>query len=196
MNIVIDGNDWSKIETSLFDFERRDDETNEAIEKEQLPKSEHNVDEKEELNKRYMVDDYFQRYASLYGHDASPFNLGIYCEDKVKKLNLKATQYVGVVPLLKKGKYANEKIEEYPVIKVSSRFNISPTEMLSEVLAGDDYYENPDMLKTRSYTEKEWKDTTSELPDWQALIFPARFLSSQTFLTYKAKYSQIETILP
>ncbi len=160
MNTVIDVKDWSEVKKAeLFDFDKRtyDDGTSET---EQSTYDDKAASEKELSEKKYIVDHYFPRYFSLRGHDLSPFNMGIYCETKGDKPKLRSTQYVGVVPLLlMKGKKSEiENNEDYPVIKVSSRFNISPTEMLSKVLSGDDYYENPDMLKTRYYTEREWKE--------------------------------------
>lgn len=108
--------------------------------------------------------DYFDRSLSLFGFTPSPFNLGVYqtVNNNAEEI-LRATQYVGVVPMLKKIKKTQDsetadKNEEQPLIKISSRFRISPTEMIEAVLSGDDYYENPDMLKTKSYSETEWRE--------------------------------------
>lgn len=85
--------------------------------------------------------------------------MGIYQTPGTDDDVLKSTKYVGVVPLFK----GAEKTDE--AVKIVSRFHISPTEMLREVLSGNDYYENPEMLKTRSYSASEWsemKDSKSE----------------------------------
>ena len=115
------------------------------------------------------VKEYFPTFSSVRGYDPSPFNMGIYCERKVNDVKLRSTQYVGVVPLMKREK-GDERITDYPIIKISSRFKISPTEMLSEVLSGNDYYENPNMLKTRSYTENEWFELAKKKTDERVLF--------------------------
>lgn len=95
--------------------------------------------------------EYLKEYLRVYYTlpELSPFNLGLYLnENELKSLN-----YVGVVPLLKKN---GEKENDATIIKISSRFGISPTMMLKKVLDGEDYYEHPDMLKTASYKSKEW----------------------------------------
>ncbi len=105
--------------------------------------------------------DYFERFRSLFGHEPSPFNMGIYqtIGNKEEEI-LRATKYIGVLPLLpKKQLCAKERKtdDQLPLAKITSRFGISPTEMIKEVLSGDDYYENPGMLKTCSYSENEWR---------------------------------------
>ena len=106
--------------------------------------------------------EYFEKSLSLFGFTPSPFNLGIYqtVDNSSQEIILRATQYVGVVPGVKRAQDSEkaDKSKERPLIKISSRFHISPTEMIEAVLSGDDYYENPDMLKTRSYSEAEWRD--------------------------------------
>ena len=55
------------------------------------------------------VKEYFPTFSSVRGYDPSPFNMGIYCERKVYDVKLRSTQYVGVVPLMKreKGNFQN-----------------------------------------------------------------------------------------
>ena len=112
----------------------------------------------ENEEKNYDSQAYFPRYQSLFGHEPPPFNLGIYQTPGKDGDTLKATKYIGILPLLKT-EGENTPNGELPAAKISSRFSISPTDMLSEVLAGDDYYENPEMLKTRSYSPREWRET-------------------------------------
>lgn len=102
---------------------------------------------------------FFDVWSSLFGHSdyINPKNLGVYLD---KDWNIHSTQFVGIMPLtdnkLKPFKYKNENgKEEQCVIKIDSRFHISPSKMLKEVLDGDDYYENPDMLQCNSYKLSE-----------------------------------------
>lgn len=129
---IISGKDWLPVKADNFTF--RSDEP--------------------EL---HFADDYF-----LFENYDSPFNLGIYqtitnrTDDNGNYIkNLKASKYVGVLPLIKRD--SNKLEDRFQFIKISSRFGISPTKMLHEVLSGDDYYENPEMLKTKTYSLAEWK---------------------------------------
>lgn len=48
---------------------------------------------------------------------------------------------------------------QLPVIKIVSRFYADlPLKMLKRVLAGNDYYENPDMIKIKNYSGIEWRN--------------------------------------
>lgn len=156
MRTIIEGKDWQipdKYSNVLFGYplEETKDSPSET-------KDGQNDSEKQPL--RLYAADYFERSLSLFGFTPSPFNLGVYqtVNNNFEKV-LRATQYVGVVPMLKKNQNlkASGKDKEQFLIKISSRFHISPTEMIDAVLSGDDYYENPDMLKTRSYSEAEWR---------------------------------------
>lgn len=174
MKVVLWGEDWKELKTiDSFQIEQftncSDDEVNEE---------EENLESKDEDTlqsniTKYVSSDYFNRYFSLFGHEPSPFNLGIYQtsnKDKNSRQNfdreidvLRATKYVGVVPLLKKEIDKNEVTDDMPVAKVSSRFHISPTEMIEAVLSGDDYYENPEMLTIHSYSASEWRGLSNEV---------------------------------
>ena len=115
--------------------------------------------EKNENDKLKKIEDYFERYKNLTDK-ISPYNMGIYQTENEEQLC--ATQYIGLLPLLKlPGKdfdSSESKSLNDGIIKVSSRFEISPSEMIEAVLSGDDYYENPEMLPIRSYTISDWKD--------------------------------------
>ena len=115
--------------------------------------------EKNETDKLKKIEDYFERYKNLTDK-ISPYNMGIYQTENEDQLC--ATQYIGLLPLLKlPGKdfdSSESKSLNDDIIKVSSRFKISPSEMIEAILSGDDYYENPEMLPIRSYTISDWKD--------------------------------------
>lgn len=115
--------------------------------------------EKNETDKLKKIEDYFERYKNLTDK-ISPYNMGIYQTENEDELC--ATQYIGLLPLLKlPGKdfdSSESKSLNDDIIKVSSRFKISPSEMIEAILSGDDYYENPEMLPIRSYTISDWKD--------------------------------------
>ena len=136
--IVISGKDWSSLDDT-FNYPE-------------------NIDRSSALQK------YFPRYKNLFGHELSPFNLGIY-QTAAKNENdgdvLKSTKYIGVMPLLARVNDSEKKPDNCQIIKVISRFGISPTAMLKEVLAGKDYYETPDMFKIKSYNLNEWKKTSN-----------------------------------
>lgn len=153
MNIVLKGKDYEQIEECNFELDILCPEKSTTFKK---------------------AEDYFERYKSLFGHEILPYNMGIYQTTEKDKEILKATQYIGVLPLLKlpkKSSEENRKKSSKDIIKILSRFNISPTEMLEAVLAGDDYYENPDMLKFKSYTISEWKDQKINKKNNQNVIF-------------------------
>lgn len=101
--------------------------------------------------------EYFDVLSSTYGSfdNISPVNLGLYLD---KNLNIYSTQYVGVVPLTDSKSRPLVHDDHVYVIKINSRFHISPLEMLKEVLNGDDYYENPGMLQCSSYKLSELKE--------------------------------------
>ena len=115
--------------------------------------------EKNENDKLKKIEDYFERYKNLTDK-ISPYNMGIYQTENEEQLC--ATQYIGLLPLLKlPGKdfdSSESKSLNDGIIKVLSRFEILPSEMIEAVLSGDDYYENPEMLPIRSYTISDWKD--------------------------------------
>ncbi len=154
MGILIEGKDWQTIDIKNGLRIQQPDLV--------LDAENGNASERGEYSSEY-----FYRYHSLFGHEPSPFNLGIY-QTPVREVRnepgrdrdidvIKATKYVGIVPLLK----LNDDTvtgDEKPVAKISSRFGISPTEMISEVLSGDDYYNNPDMLSMHSYSISEWME--------------------------------------
>ena len=144
--IVYRGKDYSKAEVQKFIFT--------MPEEVEADDGEVKNSESESL----LAEKFFCDYPSFPLKSLSPFNLGIYqTTDKGEKL-LKATQYIGVVPLLKKDGQINRNTEgDTPVIRVSSRFGISATKMLETILKGDDFYHNPKMLTSRSYTATEWK---------------------------------------
>lgn len=129
---MITGEDWSKIEVSKTDEKDNIIETN----------------------------NYFPRYFSLFGTKISPFNLGIYQTPSKEGDILRSTQYIGVLPLLPIGSDTEKQNQIH--IKILPRFHISPIEMLNEVLLGDDYNDNPKMLKTHSYSLTEWKNVSQD----------------------------------
>ena len=152
MKIVLQGNDWSE----LGNIEKLIDQLKEF-------ETEENTNQDLQQNLKYALLDYFGRYIRTPGDQISAFNLGVYQTNTNNKTEwnevLRSTQYIGIVPLLKiENTDKNVMKEEMPVIKISSRFNISPTEMLKAVLSGNDYYENPDMLQTKSYSVTEWRN--------------------------------------
>lgn len=101
--------------------------------------------------------EYFDVLSSTFGSldNISPANLGLYID---RDLDIHSTQYVGVVPLTDSKFRPLVHDNDVCVIKINSRFHISPSEMLKEVLNGDDYYENPDMLQCSSYKLSELKE--------------------------------------
>lgn len=183
MKILIEGNDWQELKiTSKDEFivHQPNPYNNPADEIEVVDKkagSDSN-DLGSTSTEQYSSLDFFYRYRSLFGHEPSPFNLGIYQtptidkssnkgQDKDKDI-IKATKYIGVVPLLKISD--TEKSKDMPLAKISSRFGISPTEMIKEVLSGDDYYQNPDMLSTHSYSAAEWLGLSGETSEENAKV--------------------------
>lgn len=108
-----------------------------------------------------MSDDYgkyFSNTSPFYDEKWSPFNLGIYMDRQDDKP--KASKYIGVMPALDRNADQTEMFgEELPVIKIVSRFYADlPLKMLKRVLAGNDYYENPDMIKIKNYSGIEWRN--------------------------------------
>ena len=108
------------------------------------------VENKQENSSEVNPYDYFPIWSSLFGHSdmINPRNLGVYLD---KDWNIHSTQFVGIMPLTDNNLKPLKWDDEQCVIKIDSRFNISPSEMLKEVLNGDDYYNNPDMLQCNSY---------------------------------------------
>ena len=147
MKIELEGEDWSKIKNiSLKEPEDENDD-----------------------NKIY-AGDFFAPDTSPFGpKNLTPFNLGIYIYMQPNKEDcLKATKYVGVMSMMKKSNKEDclkATKKEQSIIKINSRFGISPTEMLKEVLAGNDYYDDPEMLKTKSYSKNEWNNLNAEKDD-------------------------------
>lgn len=155
MKIELEGEDWSKI--------KQEKHKNISLKK----------TEDENDNNKIDAGEFFAPDTSPFGpKNLTPFNLGIYIymqPNKEKEDCLKATKYVGVMPMMKSGKNVKETNKEtnkeQSIIKINSRFGISPTEMLKEVLAGNDYYDNPEMLKTKSYSKNEWNNLNAEKDD-------------------------------
>lgn len=133
---IIEGNDWSTVKTNLSDVGIVSDDTQ---------NSEEQTD----------ISEYFECFKSLFGisDHISPVNLGLYCDGDN---NIKSAQFVGVMPLINRKSF-KPRVGTPCVIKVNSRFHISPSEMLKEVLDGDDYYENPAMLQCKDYKISELK---------------------------------------
>lgn len=174
MKILIEGKDWQGLDIIDGSFEIQQPIPNNN-QKDEI--EEDNID-LNDSNPTLISTDYFYRYRSLFGHEPSPFNLGIYQtptkdkssnkgQDKDKDI-IKATKYIGVVPLLKISD--TEKPKDMPLVKISSRFGISPTEMIKEVLSGDDYYQNPEMLSTHSYSAAEWLGLSGETSEENAKV--------------------------
>lgn len=151
MKIELEGEDWSKI--------KQEKHENIILKK----------PEDENDNNKIYAEDFFAPDTSPFGpKNSSPFNLGIYIYMQPDdKRCLKATKYVGVMPMMnrKSRKDVKGTNDEQSIIKINSRFGISPTEMLKEVLAGNDYYDNPEMLKTKSYSKNEWNNLKTEKDD-------------------------------
>lgn len=118
--------------------------------------SNNDIDNEQNNDNRIPINpyDYFPVFTTLFGHsdNIKPRNLGVYLD---KDWNIHSAQFVGIMPLtdvkLKLFQYKDKQC----VIKIDSRFHISPSKMLKEVLEGDDYYENPDMLQCNSYKLSE-----------------------------------------
>ena len=139
-NNIISGKDWSKVDVKII-TENEENETE--------------------------ASDYFPRYNSLFNESLSPFNLGLYQAPDNKEDALRSTQYVGIMPLMPID--APKKTDGVKV-KILSRFHISPTEMLNEVLSGMDYYNNPEMLSVHSYSSYEWKNISGKNHDNKILF--------------------------
>lgn len=112
------------------------------------------------------INSFFKQYSNWENgaNDSSPINLGIFGVGD----DLYSTQFVGVMPMINNdtlkpefGETEDSVGRELLTIKINSRFHISPAVMLKEVLDGDDYYENPDMLQCREYS-------ISELREWKS----------------------------
>lgn len=108
-------------------------------------------------NTKRRVSDYFKENSNK-----TPFNMGVYYSATIEEKELipvlKASNYIGVMPLLKRTGEA----EEGAAINIASRFNISPTHMLASIMEGDDVYEDPEYLKTYSYSFQEWKELAAK----------------------------------
>lgn len=167
--MILQGQDWSQItQVEGLSIGQSREEINQDTQASEQGDTEQNK------SRQLFSLDYFERYYSLFGHTPSAFNLGIYQTTQKDEEVLKSTKYVGIVPLLKKKNDSNNnsREEKLPVVKISSRFGISPTDMISQVLAGDDYYENPDMLKTKSYSMQEWRQLSSKVDeDHEKVLF-------------------------
>lgn len=170
MKVILQGKDWSKINEIgglvIGKFDNKQENN-----------SENSVNESNEPNvvvsdQDLFSLDYFERFFSLFGHEPSAFNLGLYQTSEKDEEVLKSTKYVGIMPLLKLDRENETKRNEseLSVVKISSRFGISPTDMISEVLAGNDYYENPDMLKTKIYNESEWRSLAKKIGEDKVLF--------------------------
>lgn len=141
METVFEGKDWSEIKHT---------KNQNNLKGEDIP-----TDNNEYYRK------FFGNKSPFEGNDLPPFNLGIYVDEDENIL--RASQYVGIVPAMEINKGTNPNENEIQLIKVSSRFSTStPVEMLKKVLSGNDYYENPDMLKTKIYSVDEWKSLKKE----------------------------------
>ena len=169
MKIELEGEDWSKI--------KQEKHKNISLKE----------PEDEKGDNKIYARNFFELDTSPFGHKkSSPFNLGIYRYMQPNGEScLKATKYVGIMPMMEKredakgedakgedakgedakGEDARVRNEEQSIIKINSRFGISPTEMLKEVLAGNDYYDDPEMLKTKSYSKNEWNNLNAEKDD-------------------------------
>lgn len=139
---VIRGTDWSPVTVSTnceFVFSNSAADTAQGTE-----------------NKiRFDPYDYFPVSSSQFVNSnyINPINLGVYLD---RDWNVHSTQFVGIMPLTERNGRNPLKLGGEPcVIKIDSRFHISPSEMLNEVLSGDDYYENPGMLQCNAYRVSE-----------------------------------------
>ena len=129
----------------------------------QLTVSVYGYDDNEAIN----VSSYFTGSSN----STSPFNLGIYYREKIDENQqvipeLYAKNYIGLTPLINKNGNINKKV----VLSISSRFDISPTNMLKTILEGDDYYDNPDFLKTYSHKSQDWKKMATSKNDTESKI--------------------------
>ena len=141
METVFEGKDWSEIKYTKSQNDLKGEDTQ--------------TDNNEYYRK------FFGNKSPFEGNDLPPFNLGIYVDEDENIL--RASQYVGIVPAMEINQGTNSSENEIQLIKVSSRFSTStPVEMLKKVLSGNDYYENPDMLKTKIYSVDEWKSLKRE----------------------------------
>lgn len=102
-----------------------------------------------------ILGDYFPKVKSTEIEKLNAFNLGVY-SDYVDDGKCKATQYIGAMPILRMDDGVQGNAFAYAFI--DSRFNISPTDMLMEILDGKDYYENPDLFETKIYSVNEWRE--------------------------------------
>lgn len=172
-NNIISGKDWSKVNVKVITEQKEKQEENESDK--QLKSKSHNEIEasngsttnqqaqSEEISTDIIeTSDYFPRYNSLFNESLSPFNLGLYQTPDNKEDILRSTQYVGIMPLMP---IDTTKKTDGVKVKILSRFHISPTEMLNEVLSGMDYYNNPEMLSVHSYSSYEWKNLSQKNED-------------------------------
>lgn len=153
--IVIKGKDWFPIELKefceLMSYDAKDEKTDGGDGKEKGSQDYQDTTQPDYLGLTAA------KYFPVSSKKVCPFNMGVYLTQKNNGsgLILRTTQYVGVLPLIERKKRELEK--NYPIIKVISRFKgLSPIDMLNVVLRGDDYYENPGILKTHSYSRTDW----------------------------------------
>ncbi len=116
-----------------------------------------NVDNQENSNS--YLKDYLPVYDGMYNNKIGAYNLGLYLQREYKDQTnyyVRSTQYVGMMPLLPVEKTARGgKDKQKRIVKIRSRF-LDPIDMLHTVMSGDDFYENPNMLKVKVFTEKQW----------------------------------------
>ena len=151
-NNIISGQDWSKVDVKVI------------TENEEKASD---VQSKSNSQNEIETCDYFPRYNSLFNVSLSPFNLGLYQTPDNSGDILRSTQYVGIMPLMP---IDTTKKTDGVKVKILSRFHISPTEMLNEVLSGMDYYNNPEMLSVHSYSSYEWKNLSCKNDDNKILF--------------------------
>ena len=159
MIAVVEGRDWSEIGKYASDdvdedfFKKNVESHSEEDGDFRNSNNELYIEEKEEP-KKLFDEEFFKNFANLSTYGLSPYNLGVYSSANDK---LRAVQYVGVVPLLSRND-PEEGIgeDEQYVVKISSRFGISPSKMLNKVMNGRDCYDNDAILTRKNYSKEDW----------------------------------------
>ena len=134
-------------------------------------KSDNEDSQREAPQKENLIIKYYFNKINLR---VTPLNLGIYHDIKLdgleRKYSLRTTKYIGIMPLLPLEKSMDHlKSSNLSDIwlAVTPRFNLKPHDMLKEILAGNDFYNTPEMLTFEYFTrdklwEKDWKEEVKE----------------------------------
>ena len=149
--LIVYGKDWTEIVDSDELYNHLAQGTNQNVPEQSAAEPAGNAStEQEKPSKEDVFRTYFLESSSQ--STSKPLNLGIYWDSDQNKL--RASTFIGAVPLIERN---TKRVINDVVLVLSSRFDISPIEMIRVVLDSDEYWNDPSLFQIKSYTADEWK---------------------------------------